>query len=324
MSLTVKVTTPFVSEGPLAAEIVELPPFLASVTVLPLTRLLFESLSVTVIVDVVDPSATTEVGLALTVELVALPRPGCVVMFPLVPVKCVGVVLSVAVTVCTVPAIVLVVNETVATPLESVVLVPAENEPPLVLLQVMTLHEVCTGLAPLSVNCAVIVTAEPATGVLLLDVTTYFVAAPGLNVAVTVIALLFRLNLQVVLVLVQVPLVIVAPPATIQPPNVDGALGASVSVTVSVFPKELLQVPLGEPAVSVQVMLPLPPLLVTEPLPVPENATVRDLLSVNVICAVNADVFPVAVNVKYVPRSARSISKWLSVKPPFASAVRLN
>jgi len=71
----VKVTTPLTFDGPLAAEMMELPPFLASVTVLPLTRLLFASLSVTVMVEVVEPSATTEVGLALTVELPAVAGP---------------------------------------------------------------------------------------------------------------------------------------------------------------------------------------------------------------------------------------------------------
>jgi len=38
--------------------------------------LLFASLSVTVMVDDVEPSATTEVGLALTVEVAELTVPG--------------------------------------------------------------------------------------------------------------------------------------------------------------------------------------------------------------------------------------------------------
>src|SRR5437667_298288 len=96
VSVTVNVTTPLASEGPLAAEIVELPPLLDSVTVLPLARLLFASFSVTVIVENVEPLATTEVGLALTVALVALAAAAWVVMLPLVPVR---PVLSVAVTV---------------------------------------------------------------------------------------------------------------------------------------------------------------------------------------------------------------------------------
>ena len=78
-----------------------------------------------------------------------------------------------------------VVNETVATPLAFVVLVGESNEPPLpVLLQVTVLPAVGTGLLLASANCAVIVTAVPATGLLLLDVTRYFVAVPAsVNVA---------------------------------------------------------------------------------------------------------------------------------------------
>src|SRR6185369_13571812 len=75
VSFTVKVTTPLAFERPLAAEIVELPAPCDRVTVLPLTGWLFASLRVTVIVEVVEPSAVTEVGLALTVDLVALAGP---------------------------------------------------------------------------------------------------------------------------------------------------------------------------------------------------------------------------------------------------------
>ena len=67
-----------------------------------------------------------------------------------------------------------VVNETVATPLALVVLVADENEPPdPVLLQVTSLPAIGTGRPPESANCAEIVTAEPAAGLLSLDVTTY-------------------------------------------------------------------------------------------------------------------------------------------------------
>jgi len=59
-------------DGPLAAEIVELPLPADKVTVLPLKRLLLPSFSVTVMVEVVEPLAATDAGLALTVELVAL------------------------------------------------------------------------------------------------------------------------------------------------------------------------------------------------------------------------------------------------------------
>src|SRR5205809_3825090 len=67
VSVTVSVTTPFASDGPLAAEMIDEPPLFASVTVLPLTGLLLEFLSVTVMVDDVLPSAVTDAGLAATV-----------------------------------------------------------------------------------------------------------------------------------------------------------------------------------------------------------------------------------------------------------------
>jgi hypothetical protein len=46
------------------------------VTVFPLTGLLLLSNKVTVIVEVVTPSAVTDVGLAVTVDFVALTGPG--------------------------------------------------------------------------------------------------------------------------------------------------------------------------------------------------------------------------------------------------------
>jgi hypothetical protein len=83
----VKVTTPVALDEPLAAEIVELPLPAVSVTVLPLTGLLFASIRVTVIVEVVVPSAITDVGFALTVDTNALTAPGTMVSVPDVPVK---------------------------------------------------------------------------------------------------------------------------------------------------------------------------------------------------------------------------------------------
>ena len=93
---TVKVTTPLALEEPEAAEIVELPLPAAKVTVLPETALLFESFKVTVIVEVVDPSADTELGEAATVELDAETAPAVkvtaagvpIVVPPMVPVTC--------------------------------------------------------------------------------------------------------------------------------------------------------------------------------------------------------------------------------------------
>lgn len=72
VDLTVKVTTPEAFELPDAAEIVSLPPRLEErVTVLPDTGFKLLSFNVTVIVEVVLPSAVIEVGDALTVERVA-------------------------------------------------------------------------------------------------------------------------------------------------------------------------------------------------------------------------------------------------------------
>ena len=77
VDLTVKVTTPEASEGPEAAEIVSVAPRLeASITVLPGTGWLLASLSVTVTVEVVLPSAVTEDGEAETVESVAVGAAG--------------------------------------------------------------------------------------------------------------------------------------------------------------------------------------------------------------------------------------------------------
>jgi hypothetical protein len=70
-STTVKVTTPLVPEEPLAAEIVELPPLFAKVTVIPETGLPLASLRVTVIVVLVTASAAKDVALVLTVDRLA-------------------------------------------------------------------------------------------------------------------------------------------------------------------------------------------------------------------------------------------------------------
>ena len=65
-------------------------------------------------------------------------------------------------------------------------LVPEENEPPVpVLLQVTTLPAIGTGKPPASANCALIVTAVPATGLLSLKFRTYFAGELAtINVAV--------------------------------------------------------------------------------------------------------------------------------------------
>ena len=75
VSFTVKVTTPLAFEGPLAAEMVELPVPWVNVTALPLAGLLFASSKVTVMFEVAEPSAAIDAGLALTVDLAALAAP---------------------------------------------------------------------------------------------------------------------------------------------------------------------------------------------------------------------------------------------------------
>jgi hypothetical protein len=149
-------------------------PVLLHVTTLPNveTTLLFASINCAVIVTPVP--ATGLPLLVLTAYFAS--APATVVIPGLVPVNN---VLSVATTVCTVPATVLVVNTTVATPLPSVVLVALPNDPPLpVLLHVTTFPDVSTGLLLPSTNCALIVTPVPATGLVPLVLTTYFAAAP--------------------------------------------------------------------------------------------------------------------------------------------------
>ncbi len=65
-------TTPLLAfEGPLAAEIVEVATPSSSVTVLPVTAMLFSFNRVTVIVEELVPSFKAEVGLATTVERAA-------------------------------------------------------------------------------------------------------------------------------------------------------------------------------------------------------------------------------------------------------------
>ena len=84
----------------------------------------------------------------------------------------------------------LVVNNTVAIPLPSVVLVELAKDPFVpVLLQVITLPGILTGLPYASASWAVMVTAVPATGLLLFEVTIYFDAAPAviLNAVLTTV-----------------------------------------------------------------------------------------------------------------------------------------
>src|SRR5262249_44385028 len=84
-----------------------------------------------------------------------------------------------AVTVWLMPAVVLVVNETVAAPLALVGLVGGVNDPPFVLLHV-TVCTPATGLLFASASCAVIVTAVPAAALEAPGVAKYFAAVPAL------------------------------------------------------------------------------------------------------------------------------------------------
>ena len=70
-----KVATPEPFVTPETVVIVEEPLPLASVTVLPETGFEFASFSVTVTVEVVEPSATIEAGAALTVDCAAVTGP---------------------------------------------------------------------------------------------------------------------------------------------------------------------------------------------------------------------------------------------------------
>ena len=76
VSLTVKVATPEPLVTPETVVIVEEPPPLASVTVLPETGLLLASRRVTVTVEVVEPSAVTDEGAAETPDCAAVTGPG--------------------------------------------------------------------------------------------------------------------------------------------------------------------------------------------------------------------------------------------------------
>jgi hypothetical protein len=69
------VITPFAFVVPLAGVMTELPLPCVNVTVSPTIGSPLESCSVTVMVEVATPSALTEVGLALTVEVLALTGP---------------------------------------------------------------------------------------------------------------------------------------------------------------------------------------------------------------------------------------------------------
>ena len=183
--VSVMVATPLPFVFDVAAENEPLASDFVHVTVTPdvATALLFASASCAVIVTSLPASGLA--ALDVTRYLVALPT--IVVIVADVPVRADP---SVAVTVVAVPATVCVVNVTVATPLPFVSDVAVENEPLASdLVHVTVWFGVATALLLASANCAVIVTPLPATGLRLLEVTRYFVAAPAVPVAVKVTGL---------------------------------------------------------------------------------------------------------------------------------------
>src|ERR1017187_72669 len=102
VDFTVNVTTPEASLAPEAALMVGVPEpeVFVRVTVLPDTGLLFTSFKVTVTVEVVAPSAVTQVGEADTADWAAVTAPAENTMFPLVTaVKLVSPAVAVAVNV---------------------------------------------------------------------------------------------------------------------------------------------------------------------------------------------------------------------------------
>src|SRR5687768_693250 len=113
-------------------------------------------------------------GLVVSVSLLA--APATVVMVPVVPVRELP---SVPVTVTEVPAAVLGVNVTVATPELFVAEVGLPKEPPAPPVQVTTWPAVPTKLLFTSASCAVIVTDPPAATEAALEEARYFVGVPG-------------------------------------------------------------------------------------------------------------------------------------------------
>jgi hypothetical protein len=176
-----KVAMPFTGATDLVPESVPLAALLpmdaTTLSVAPVTRLPLASCTATVTAGEMAAPAVVFVGCCTMASLAATPT--CVVMLPLVPVRERE---SVAVTVCVTPAVVLVVKSTVAAPAESVTEVAEAKEPPLVLVQLITVPSAATGLLSASTVCAVMVTGEPAATVEALEVTTYPVAAPAVKV----------------------------------------------------------------------------------------------------------------------------------------------
>src|SRR5438093_2498349 len=98
-----------------------------------------------------------------------------------------------------VPAVAPVVNVTVATPPALVVLVGLPNDPPApVLVQVTVLPAVATGLLFASANCAVIVMALPANGLLLLELTRYLAAGRAVVIMLPLVTVRVEFSIPVI------------------------------------------------------------------------------------------------------------------------------
>ena len=127
-----------------------------------------------------------------------------------------------------VPAVVPVVNVTVAIPEASVVDVAAEKEPPAPVFDHVTTNPlVKMGLLFASASCAVIVTEAPATGPESLDMTMYFAAAPTVKVTDVVFARADPFSVPV----------IVAAPVLVDDVNVAVYVPSLLSVTLDGVPR---------------------------------------------------------------------------------------
>ena len=177
--------------------------------------------------------ATGELLLEVTKYLFAAPT--AVVMVALVPVKLPP---SVPVTVVAVPATVCVVKTTVAIPEALVWLVAVAKDPfAFDLLQVTVKPAVLTGLLLASASWAVIFAVAPAVGVLLLEVTRYFVAAPTAVVMVALVPVRLAPSVPVTVVAVPARVWVVKTTVAIPLPSV-----LLVAVAKDPFAFDLLQV----------------------------------------------------------------------------------
>ena len=122
-----------------------------------------------------------------------------------------------------------------------------------------------------------------------------FAAGPATTIVTVTVATEVPIVTEHVLLPEVQPELIVSP-VVAQVVMAEPLFTAAVKLTTSLLFKLALQVPEFAPAVSVQLNSgDGAPVLVTEPLPLPEKVSVRGLLSVKVFCAWNPDVPPVAV-----------------------------